>query len=93
MPAPNPDLERRVDRNANDIEAIYDILTDHGGQLTDLQDKAAAIQVKLGEHDAQLSEILRRLNVTDDSLAKILRRLDVTDDRLAEILRRLPEAS
>ncbi len=47
MTTPHPELGRRVERNTNDIEAIYEILTQHGA--------------KLDEHTAKLDEILRRL--------------------------------
>ncbi|NGZ99876.1 hypothetical protein G5V59_05330 [Nocardioides sp. W3-2-3] len=30
MTTPHPDLGRRVERNTNDIEAIYEILAQHG---------------------------------------------------------------
>ncbi len=54
MTTPHPELGRRVERNTNDIEAIYEILTQHGAKL----DEHTA---KLDEHTAKLDEILRRL--------------------------------
>jgi hypothetical protein len=68
MAMSNANLERRIERNTNDIEAIYDILTDHGEQL-------GAIQAKLVEHDARFEAIDARFDGVDATLAEILRRL------------------
>lgn len=77
MAMSNANLERRIERNTNDIEAIYDILTDHGEQL-------GAIQAKLVEHDARFEAIDARFEAIDA-------RFDGVDATLAEVLRRLPE--
>lgn len=77
MAMSNANIERRIERNTNDIEAIYDMLTDHGVRLTEIEHRLASngrdlttIKKKLSEHDA---------------------RFDGVDATLAEILRRLPE--
>lgn len=68
MPVSNANLERRIERNTNDIEAIYDILTDHGSQLTDIKDK-------LEQHDRRFDGIDGRLDGIEGTLAEVLRRL------------------
>ena len=91
MATSNANLERRIERNTNDIEAIYDLLTDHGEQLT-------AIQSKLAEHDARFESIDQRFESIDARFESIDARFESVDARfdkvdmtLAEVLRRLPE--
>lgn len=84
MATSNANLERRIERNTNDIEAIYDMLTDHGVRLTEIEHRLATnsrdlttIRKKLGDHDARFD--------THDA------RFDAIDMTLVEVLRRLPE--
>jgi len=91
MATSNANLERRIERNTNDIEAIYDMLTDHGVRLTEIEGRLAShsrdlatIRKKLGDHD-------RRFDSHDARFDSHDARFDAIDATLAEVLRRLPE--
>ena len=68
MPAPRPDLELRVERNADDIVAIYEMLAQQSHKVDAIEDKVTTIDNKvttidetLAEHGRHLIEILKRL--------------------------------
>lgn len=80
----DPGPDRRVTRLENDVESIYDLLTD----LRTVQDSHTArldrMEGQLTRHDGRLGRIESQLTDHDG-------RFDRIDDTLAEVLRRLPE--
>ena len=83
MPASNPDLERRVERNTNDILAIYEILTDHGRRLATIEGKVTAIEGKVTAIEGKVTAIEGKVTAIENTLA-------AHGGQLAEILKRLP---
>lgn len=82
MAMSNANLERRIERNTNDIEAIYDMLTDHGVRLTEIEHRLATngrdlttLKKKLGDHDARFDAVDARFDAVDATLTEVLRRL------------------
>lgn len=57
----SPDLERKVRRHDNDLEAIYEILTDHREDLVQIKATLAEHGSILAEHGSKLDELLALL--------------------------------
>lgn len=74
MPLSQGEVERRIERNTNDIESIYEILSEHGEvlnqhteQLREIQQQLTGHDVRFDAIDATLVEVLRRLPEQPDS--------------------------
>ena len=68
MPMSQPEMERRIVRNTNDIESIYELLTGIDGRLTGIDGRLDGI-------DGRLDRIDGRLESLDGNVAEVLRRL------------------
>lgn len=84
MPITEREVERRLDRNENDVLELYTMVRD--------------IQRTVKSHDVRFDGIDGRLDKVDGRLDKVAGRLDNIDQRLStidtslsEVLRRLPE--
>ena len=104
MPMSQPEMERNIVRNTNDIESIYDLLsgidstlTEHTGRFDAMDGRFDAIDgrfdgidARLAMHDGRFDGIDARLAMHDGRFDGIDARLETLDTNAQEILRRLP---
>ncbi|WP_345271558.1 hypothetical protein [Nocardioides nanhaiensis] len=86
-------LARRTTRLENDVEAIYDLLTDVRTALDVHTARLDAIDTTLDSHTATLDAHTATLDAHTATLDAHTARFDTIDTTLAEVLRRLPDPS
>ena len=77
MPMSQPEQERRIIQNTNDILSVYDMLSE--------------MDATLAKHTVQLSNIASTLTTHDERFDAHDARFDAVDGKLDQILRRLPD--
>jgi hypothetical protein len=82
MPMSQPEQERRIVQNTNDILSVYDMLSEmdatlakHTVQLSNIASTVAAHDARFDAHDARFDAIDARLETLDTNVQEILRRL------------------
>lgn len=81
-----PTTDRRATRLENDVESIYEILTDINGTLHEHT-------LRFEQIDGRLDGIDGRLDAMDSRFDAMDSRFDGVEVTLVEVLRRLPEPS
>jgi hypothetical protein len=104
MPMSQPEMERRIVQNTNDILSVYDMLSEmdakldkHTVQLSNLSEKVDGHAARFDAHDARFDSVDARFDAHDARFDAHDARFDAHDARfdsldasVAEILRRLP---
>jgi chromosome segregation ATPase len=87
------DLEHRVNRNSNDIEALYDITKDTNLRVTEIQqtlgqhgEKLDSHSAKLDSHSAKLDSHSEKLDSHSEKLDDIRLTLDQHNEKFDEVL-------
>lgn len=75
MPLSPGEVERRIERNTNDIESIYELLSEHSTQLRAIEQKLTAHDARFDSHDARFDAHDARFDRIDETLVEVLRRL------------------
>lgn len=83
MPAPRSELERRVERNTNDVISIDELLTAQGFKLTGIENRVTAIEDRVTAIEAKVDTIEAKVLTIGETLSE-------HSGQLAEILERLP---
>ncbi|MDQ6526569.1 hypothetical protein RB608_23310 [Nocardioides sp. LHD-245] len=99
MPAPNPDLELSVERNTNDVVALYGLLTDQNRRIAVIEDKVTTIENKVTTIENKVTTIENKVTTIENKVTTIENKVTTIDEtliehgrQLAEILKRLPPA-
>ena len=104
MPMSQPEQERRIIQNTNDILSIYDMLSGidatldkHTVQLVNIETRLTAHDERFDAVDQRFDTVDQRFDTVDQRFDRVDQRFDVVDDRfdrldaaLTEVLRRLP---
>jgi chromosome segregation ATPase len=104
MPMSQPEQERRIIQNTNDILSIYDMLSGIDATLGRHSVQLANIETRLSAHDERFDAVDERFDAVDQRFDAVDQRFDAVDQRfdavdqrfdsldaaLAEVLRRLP---
>ncbi len=85
-----PEMERRIVRNTNDIESVYELLTQHTARFDAIDEKLGAHDARFDAHDARFDAHDARFDAHDARFDAHDARFDSLDRNVAEILRRLP---
>ncbi|MGH3906581.1 MAG: hypothetical protein ACRDTE_20730 [Pseudonocardiaceae bacterium] len=85
----SPELQRKVRQHDNDLAAIYEILTEHGDDLTEIKLTLADHGAKLADHGAKLAEVGSKL----DELSSTVNGQGSKLDELLALLRGGPEGT
>jgi chromosome segregation ATPase len=98
MPMEQPEMERRIAQNANDIVSIYDLLSGIDATQAKHTIQLANVQHRLEDHSAKFDALDARFDAVDARFDAHDARFDAHDDRfdridtnIAELLRRLPD--
>src|SRR4051794_39865288 len=98
MPMSEPEMERRIIQNTNDILSVYDMLSGidatlarHTVQLTNVEGRVAAHDIRFDAVDARFDAVDARFDAVDARFDAVDARFDRIDETLSEVLRRLPD--
>ena len=75
MPMSQPEQERRIVQNTNDILSIYDMLSQMDATLAKHTVQLSNLAAAVGAHDARFDAHDARFDRIDGQLEEILRRL------------------
>ena len=87
----SPPLGVTVERNSNDIEAIYELLADVNRHLSAHDARFDAVDARFDAVDARFDGVDARFDAVDARFDGVDARLDTVDTHLAEILKILTD--
>jgi hypothetical protein len=90
MPMSEPEQERRIVQNTNDILSVYDMLSEMDATLAKHTVQLSNIASAVSAHDARFDAHDARFDAHDARFDAIDARLETLDTNVQEILRRLP---
>jgi archaellum component FlaC len=87
---PAPDIERKVRQLDNDVQAIYELLTNIQGTQRRQGTMLDGMDARMDRMESRLDGVETRLDGVETRLDGVETRLDGMDGKLDEVLRRLP---
>ena len=90
MTTPASDIERKVRQLDNDVQSIYELLTNIQGTQRRQGTMLDGMDARMDRMETRLGGVETRLDGVETRLGGVETRLDGMDGKLDEVLRRLP---